>query len=76
MRLLSLTTKEEAAALGLEILEAQREDIQVEDGRGGYRSATREEQDGKIVARWDSKELRRRGLTMPGQLCFCTAYTS
>ena len=74
MTVLSLTTKEEATAAGLEIVRAQREDIDVDDETsGGYRKATAADQAGKIIARSDSKELRRRGILMPGVPCYCTA---
>lgn len=71
IKVAALMTREQAEELRLKHYPAGREDIQADNGQGGYRLATKEEQAGKVIAVGYGKELRRRGINkLPGQQAY------
>ncbi len=71
MKLLSLGSAEELAevqgqGLGVEVFDTGRNDLEMDDGRGGYRPVHPEDSRGLFLIRFDSKEARRLGLKNVG----------
>lgn len=71
MKILSLIEKDEGLTIVHDRFDPRREDLQIEDGRGGYRSVRAEETRDKVLVRFDSKEARKAGLKTIGTQVFC-----
>ena len=73
MTLVSLLTVAEEKALCIphRVHDARREDVTVDDGRGGYRSLHADESRGHVLVSFDSKDMRRAGLTAIGTTAYC-----
>jgi len=75
MTILSLLDAAAADALpiAVERFNPQREDLEIDDGRGGYRPVRADDSSGKILVRFDSREARKAGLHNLGTQVYCPA---